>query len=89
MFETTKIKLLNNYVILSRLIVNLYNQIRVEMIFSNTCLGSVLWLAWETMRLTHMYSVLIIISIVGMVATWLLKIAKKKLAPWHQETRIT
>ena len=63
--------------------------IGVEMIFSNTGLGSVLWLAWETMRLTHMYSVLIIISIVGMVATWLLKIAKKKLAPWHQETRIT
>jgi NitT/TauT family transport system permease protein len=61
----------------------------VEMIFSNSGLGSVLWLAWETMRLTHMYSVLIIISLVGVGATWLLEFAKKKLTPWHQDTRIT
>lgn len=59
----------------------------VEMIFSNSGLGSILWLAWETMRLTHMYSVLIIISILGILSTWSLRVAKEKLTPWHQETR--
>jgi NitT/TauT family transport system permease protein len=63
--------------------------IGVEMIFSNTGLGSILWLAWETMRLTHMWSVLIIISILGMASTWVINFAKEKLTPWHQETRVT
>jgi ABC-type nitrate/sulfonate/bicarbonate transport system permease component len=61
--------------------------IGVEMIFSNTGLGSLLWLAWETMRLTHMWSVLIMISILGVSFTWLLNISKEKLTPWHQERR--
>lgn len=61
--------------------------IGVEMIFSNTGLGSILWLAWETMRLTHMWSILIIISILGVSFTWLLNILKEKLTPWHQERR--
>ena len=61
--------------------------IGVEMIFSNTGLGSILWLAWETMRLTHMWSVLIMISILGVSFTWLLNISKEKLTPWHQERR--
>ncbi len=63
--------------------------IGVEMIFSNTGLGSILWLAWETMRLTHMWSVLIIVSIIGMGLTWVLEKAKQKLTPWHQEGRTT
>lgn len=61
--------------------------IGVEMIFSNTGLGSILWLAWETMRLTHMWSILIIISILGVSFTWLLNLSKEKLTPWHQERR--
>jgi ABC-type nitrate/sulfonate/bicarbonate transport system permease component len=61
--------------------------IGVEMIFSNTGLGSILWLAWETMRLTHMWSVLIIISILGVSFTWLINFSKEKLTPWHQERR--
>jgi NitT/TauT family transport system permease protein len=63
--------------------------IGVEMIFSNSGLGSILWLAWETMRLTHMWSVLIIISVIGMSMTWLLEKAKTRLTPWHQEGRTT
>lgn len=63
--------------------------IGVEMIFSNTGLGSILWLAWETMRLTHMWSVLIIVSIIGMGLTWILEKAKQRLTPWHQEGRTT
>jgi ABC-type nitrate/sulfonate/bicarbonate transport system permease component len=61
--------------------------IGVEMIFSSTGLGAILWLSWETMRLTHMYSVLIIISILGVGSTWLVRYSKEKLTPWHQETR--
>jgi len=61
--------------------------IGVEMIYSRSGLGSILWLAWETMRLTHMYAVLIIISILGIIFTLLLRLTKEKLTPWHQETR--
>jgi len=63
--------------------------IGVEMIFSNTGLGSILWLAWETMRLTDMWSVLIIVSVIGMGLTWILEKAKQRLTPWHQEGRTT
>jgi ABC-type nitrate/sulfonate/bicarbonate transport system permease component len=61
--------------------------IGVEMIFSNTGLGSRLWLAWETMRLTHMWSILILISILGVSFTWILNTSKEKITPWHQERR--
>jgi ABC-type nitrate/sulfonate/bicarbonate transport system permease component len=61
--------------------------IGVEMVFGNTGLGSVLWLSWETMRMVDMYSVLMIVSIVGFGLTWLLEILKKILIPWHQEIR--
>jgi NitT/TauT family transport system permease protein len=59
----------------------------VEMVWGNNGLGSVLWLAWETMRMTSMYSVLIIISIIGVGFNALLEYAQKLLLPWHHENR--
>jgi NitT/TauT family transport system permease protein len=61
--------------------------IAVEKIYSDKGLGSILWLSWETMRLTHMYAVLIIISVLGVIFTWVLELMKRKLTPWHQEER--
>lgn len=61
--------------------------IGVEMVFGNTGLGSVLWLAWETMRMTDLYSALLIISIMGISITWALEWSKKFLLPWHHENR--
>jgi NitT/TauT family transport system permease protein len=61
--------------------------IGVEMVFGNNGLGSILWLAWETMRLTYMYSVILIVSIIGVGSVWLIETSKKFLLPWHQENR--
>jgi NitT/TauT family transport system permease protein len=61
--------------------------IGIEMVFGNTGLGSKLWLAWETMRMTNMYSILLIIAIIGVVMLGFLDWIKKHLTPWHQENR--
>jgi ABC-type nitrate/sulfonate/bicarbonate transport system permease component len=61
--------------------------IGVEMVFGNSGLGSILWLAWETMRLTYMYSVILIVCIIGVGSVLLLEKSKKTLLPWHQENR--
>ena len=61
--------------------------IGVEMVFGNSGLGSVLWLAWETMRMTDLYSALLIVSILGIGITYILEWAKRFLIPWQHETR--
>ena len=61
--------------------------IGIEMVFGNTGLGSKLWLAWETMRMTNMYSILLIIAIIGVGMLSLLDWVKQQLIPWHQENR--
>jgi len=61
--------------------------IGVEMVFGSDGLGSELWLAWETMRMTDMYSTLLIVSVIGLGSNMLLEVLKKKLIPWHQEIR--
>jgi NitT/TauT family transport system permease protein len=61
--------------------------IGVEMVFGNNGLGSELWVAWETMRMTDMYSTLLIVSVIGLGSNLLLENMKKKLIPWHQEIR--
>lgn len=61
--------------------------IGVEMVFGNNGLGSELWVAWETMRMTDMYSTLLIVSIIGLGSNLLLERMKQNLIPWHQEIR--
>ena len=61
--------------------------IGVEMVFGNNGLGSVLWLAWETMRMTDLYSALLIVSIFGIGITWVLEWSKRFLIPWQQELK--
>jgi len=59
----------------------------IEMMWGNSGLGAVLWLAWETMRMTSLYSVLIIISVIGVGFNWLLEYLQVILLPWHHENR--
>lgn len=59
--------------------------IGIEMIFGNTGLGSALWVAWETMRLTDMYAILLIIIIIGAIIMWLLELSRRFLTPWYTE----
>jgi ABC-type nitrate/sulfonate/bicarbonate transport system permease component len=48
-------------------------------------LGSALWLSWETMRMVDMYSILLIVVMVGVGMVGVLEILKRVLIPWHQE----
>jgi len=59
--------------------------IGVELVFSNSGLGSILWMAWNTMRMTRLYSVILIVAIIGVVSTFLLEKLKRYLSPWHRE----
>jgi len=61
----------------------------IEMLWGNSGLGAVLWLAWETMRMTNMYGVLIIIATIGVGFNWLLGYLQVVLLPWHHENRPT
>jgi ABC-type nitrate/sulfonate/bicarbonate transport system permease component len=71
------------------LISSLTVAIGVEMVFGNNGLGSVLWLAWETMRMVDLYSVIMIVSIMGIGITLVLGWTQKVLIPWHHDNRPT
>ena len=67
--------------------VSLTIAISVEIVYGTTGLGSILWLAWETMRITKMYSVLLIVAFIGICSRYLIELARKKVTPWYQEVR--
>ena len=71
------------------LISSLTVAIGVEMVFGNNGLGSVLWLAWETMRMVDLYSVILIVSIMGIGVTLIIAWAQKILLPWHHANQPT
>ncbi|HTX90977.1 MAG TPA: ABC transporter permease [Anaerolineales bacterium] len=60
--------------------------IGVEMVFGSTGLGAALWLAWETMRITDLYSTLLIVGIIGICTTLLIEGSRRFLIPWHYES---
>jgi len=59
--------------------------IAVELIASRTGLGTLIWLAWETMRTEELYAGIIVIAILGVTFSLVLKHAEKVLIPWQQE----
>ncbi len=61
--------------------------IAVEMVFGHNGLGSLLWLAWETMRMTDLYSAIFIVAFIGICLTLTLEWSKRFLIPWHHENR--
>ena len=59
--------------------------IAAEIISARVGLGALIWLAWETMRTTHLYASLVVIVLLGIGSTWLLQWTVRRLAPWHQD----
>lgn len=57
----------------------------IEMVYGNTGLGSIAWLAWETMRMRHLYAIIFIISLIGVATNFALERLKRFLVPWHQD----
>jgi ABC-type nitrate/sulfonate/bicarbonate transport system permease component len=63
--------------------------IAIEMIFGNEGLGRLIYRAWNSLNMPGVYSILIIISILGVGSNLFLNKAKKHLVPWHQENNQT
>ncbi len=62
--------------------------IGIEMVYGTTGLGANLWLAWETMRMWKLYSIIFIIAMVGALVTWALELLNAYLLPWHHEANL-
>jgi ABC-type nitrate/sulfonate/bicarbonate transport system permease component len=54
-----------------------------EIVMADVGLGSLVWLAWETLRVELLYATLIMISILGISLTASLRYLQRALAPWQ------
>ena len=59
----------------------------IEMIFGNSGLGTMLFRGWTALNMPFVYSILIIVSVIGIGSNLVLERAKRILVPWHQEIR--
>lgn len=59
----------------------------IELRFGNVGLGTVIWLAWETLRTNNLYAVVAVLAALGMSFNISLLWLKKYLVPWHEEIR--
>jgi ABC-type nitrate/sulfonate/bicarbonate transport system permease component len=57
--------------------------ISAEIVMSDVGLGSLVWLAWETLRVELLYATLIVISTLGITLTASLRYLQTSLAPWQ------
>ncbi|MBA3945628.1 MAG: ABC transporter permease [Herpetosiphonaceae bacterium] len=66
--------------------VTLLLTIAVEMVSSQTGLGAMIWLAWETMHVEDLYSALAVITLFGIGFNFALQHLRKRLVPWEVAT---
>ena len=57
--------------------------ISAEIVMADVGLGSLVWLAWETLRVELLYATLIVISVLGISITTGLRYLQESLAPWQ------
>ena len=62
-----------------------HGTIGVEMIGSQTGIGSLLWLSWQTFRIDQMYAILVVIATVGIGLAALIRWVTARTAPWLSE----
>jgi len=56
--------------------------ISVEVIAARNGLGVLLWFSWQTFRVSELYAVLIVISLLGVILNYLLDRTTHQLIPW-------
>ncbi|MCB0117273.1 MAG: hypothetical protein KDD84_24405 [Caldilineaceae bacterium] len=47
-------------------------------------LGSVIWLAWQTLRTEQLYATLVVIGMLGLLSNSLLAGLARRLTPWQE-----
>jgi NitT/TauT family transport system permease protein len=62
--------------------------IAVEMVLTQNGLGSMIWMAWQTLRIEQLYASLIVISTLGVLLNGLLQCVSVRLAPWQVEREV-
>lgn len=63
--------------------VTLLVTISAEIVMANEGLGSLVWLAWETLRVELLYATLIVVSLLGIGISASLQWLQRRLAPWE------
>lgn len=59
--------------------------ISVEIVSARTGLGVLLWFGWQTFRVSEIYAVLVVISLLGITINYLMDRLTKTLIPWMGE----
>jgi NitT/TauT family transport system permease protein len=67
--------------------VTLLVTIAAEIVMAERGLGSLVWLAWETLRVELLYATLIVIAALGIAVTGGLRALRRLLLPWQSEAR--
>jgi ABC-type nitrate/sulfonate/bicarbonate transport system permease component len=57
----------------------------VELVAARSGLGVLLWFGWETFRVSELYAVLVVISILGMLFNFAVARLTAVAAPWMGE----
>ena len=62
--------------------------IAVELVLTKNGLGSMIWLAWQTLRVETLYASLLVISALGIACNGLLQYLSARLVPWQQQRTV-
>lgn len=57
--------------------------IAVEIVAAVTGLGSLVWFSWEALDVEKLYATLVVIAVLGVVATYVVNRLSRKLVPWR------
>ncbi|MBX3010664.1 MAG: ABC transporter permease [Caldilineaceae bacterium] len=60
----------------------------VELLTTQSGVGSLIWLAWQTMRLPQLYAALVVIVLMGIGFQTLLTWLTQRLVPWQQQVSL-
>jgi NitT/TauT family transport system permease protein len=62
--------------------------IAVELVLTQNGLGSMIWMAWQTLRIDQLYASLLVIAALGIVFNALLQRLSAALVPWQEEQQV-
>ncbi len=62
--------------------------IAVELLLTESGLGSMIWMAWQTLRIDQLYASLFVIAVLGVLFNALLQYLSARLVPWQEERQV-
>jgi NitT/TauT family transport system permease protein len=62
--------------------------IAVELVLTQNGLGSMIWMAWQTLRIDRLYASLLVVAVLGVLCNALLQRLSATLVPWQEERQV-